>query len=94
VQCPLTVVDEVTQVSTLNSYDTVGREIAKEPAPRPSPPNALSAPKRVAVLALLSEPGRCDLAVDQGTTTSHTERRLRGQPNPLSSARAQRSIDP
>lgn len=40
-------------------------KIAKEPAPRPSPPNALSAPERVAVLALLSEPAHCDLAVDQ-----------------------------
>jgi putative transposase len=40
-------------------------KITKEAAPRPSPPNALSEPERVAVLDLLNEPAHCDLAVDQ-----------------------------
>jgi len=59
---------EVVCVTGSGSLDLLRRrnpKIAKEPAPRPSPPNALSAPERVAVLALLSEPAHCDLAVDQ-----------------------------
>jgi putative transposase len=39
--------------------------IANESFIRPSPPNALSEPERVAVLALLNEPEHCDLAIDQ-----------------------------
>ena len=37
----------------------------QKPVVRPSPPNALSEPERVAVLGLLNEPAHCDLAVDQ-----------------------------